>query len=173
MQVPLRSYGGFFFTPSQPSSVNTHPGEILKNPELSRHASIIHILFSARNVVWGNSFLSRLDVQATKTIPEIPIRRRTTSPSIVDWCLQCHLHSRNGRSVTHNTLQFDYLMAKIQNLHPSRLYPSSTSSCKLVLISLTSIPKKCLPNFCATISILPRVFTLSRASIWRPTGARD
>ena len=45
LQVPLRSYAGFFFTPSQHSSVNTHPGERLKNPELSRHASIIHATF--------------------------------------------------------------------------------------------------------------------------------
>ena len=58
LQVPLRGYGGFFFTPSQPSSVNTHPGERLKNPELSRHASVIHQLFPARNVNWDVSFPS-------------------------------------------------------------------------------------------------------------------
>ena len=87
LQVPLRSYGRFFFTPSQPSSVNTNPGERLKNPELSRFTSIIFQLFSSQYVIWGVSFSSGVGAQATQTIPENTTRRWTTTPSIVCLCL--------------------------------------------------------------------------------------
>ena len=48
-------------------------------------------------------------------------------------------------------------LPKFRISRPTISYPSSASSCKLVLISLTSITKSFLPNLCTTLCFLRRV----------------
>lgn len=80
---------------SQPSSVSIHPRESLKNSELSRYASIIYGLISARTMVSGVSVTSGIGTQATQTLPENTTMRRTIASFIVRIYLQCRLHSRH------------------------------------------------------------------------------
>ena len=87
LRLSLRSYGGFFFIPSQASPVSPRPGKRLKTLELSRHASVIHYLSFAWNVILGVFFPSGVGAQATQTILENTTKRLTTVPSIVDLCL--------------------------------------------------------------------------------------
>ena len=46
------------------------------------------------------------------------------------------------------------VLPKFKIIRPLGLYPSFASSCKIVLISLTSIMKSFLPNLCATLCFL-------------------
>ena len=127
--------------------------------------------FLRAKCIWGVFFPSELGAQATQTIPEKSTRRRTTTPpSLIFPKFQWHI--RNRRPGAHKA-QFLKFIAKISKSRSSRLYPSFASVSKLALISLTSIPKNCLPDLCATLYFFWRVWTSVWACILWAAGAGE
>ena len=79
-------------------------------------------------MIWGFPIPSEVGSQATQTIPETTATRQTPVTFIVG-----------------------LLMLFDSYIFSPRLYPSLVSSCKLVLISLTSVPKSCIQIFATRI----------------------